>query len=514
MKLSELLDGSDITYVTYDDCPDLEITDIVCDSRRVRKGSLFVCLSGTNTDGHRFLAHAAECGAAAAVCEIGRESANVNLPKGFPKIFVGDTHAALSRLLDTLCGKPSRKMRFIGVTGTNGKTSVSYMIKAVYERAGHMCGLIGTECCKIVDREIKYRSDDENANMTTPDPPQLYPMLAQMAQEGVDTVIMEATSHALAQKKLAPIFFDTAIFTNLTPDHLDYHGNMENYFAAKCVLFRQSKRVIINVDDAFGKRIPDMLKKNTECVLCSASDVGCDFCATDITTGNGGVSYKVNYKKTTTDILCLIPASFTVMNSLEAFACGICDGIEKTVAASALAEMSGVCGRMERVKTPADDISVYIDYAHTPDALEKLLGAVADVKSPDSRIVIVFGCGGDRDRTKRAVMGQIAAKLADSVYVTSDNSRTEDRMRIINDIIEGIPKEDIKNGKVRIVPDRTQAITEAILGAYPGDNVILAGKGHETYEINKSGRHPFDERKTAKEAAEMRNRKSRGEFLQ
>ena len=516
MKLSELLKGSGIAYVTYTDCPDMEITDVFSDSRQKIGGKgLFVCLAGQRNDGHMYLRQAKERGAVAALCQTDSRLKAEDIPEGLFVIFTGDTHDALSRLLDTFCGSPTKKMKFIGVTGTNGKTSVAFMLKAIYEKASYRCGLIGTVCCKIADREISYRSNDENANMTTPDPAQLYPMLAQMADEGVEVVIMEATSHALSQKKLSPIFFDTAIFTNLTRDHLDFHKNMENYFSAKCRLFYQSRRAIINSDDEYSERIYSMF--GDRCVRCSALESKngktVEFLANDIEFVGNSVSYKALYQDRSTEIKCRIPASFSVMNSLEAFCCAVCDGVDGDVAASALSEMSGVTGRMELVDTVADDISVYIDYAHTPDALANLLDSVRLGRSHQAKkgkIILVFGCGGDRDRTKRAVMGQIAAQKADLVFVTADNSRTEDTMQIISDILGGIDL-DLQNQKIKIVPDRRQAIQEAVCYASANDTVILAGKGHEMYEINKSGRHPFDERKAARDAAERRNGKSRGD---
>ncbi len=494
----------------------MEITDVFSDSRQKTEGKgLFVCLVGQRSDGHRYLSQAKERGAVAALCQTDSRLKIEDIPEGLFVIFTGDTHDALSRLLDTFCGSPTKKMKFIGVTGTNGKTSVAFMLKAIYEKASYRCGLIGTVCCKIGDKRISYRSNDENANMTTPDPAQLYPMLAQMADEGVEVVIMEATSHALSQKKLSPIFFDTAIFTNLTRDHLDFHKNMENYFSAKCMLFYQSRRVIINSDDEYSDRIYSMFKDR--CVSCSSlgdgTDKTKDFSAEDIEFIGNHIRYKALYANRYNDIICRIPASFSVMNSLQAFCCAVCDRIDGDIAASALSEMSGVPGRMEAVETVADDISVYIDYAHTPDALSNLLDSVKLVradKDKKGKIILVFGCGGDRDRTKRAVMGQIAAQKADLVFITADNSRTEDTVQIIEDILCGIDT-DLQNKKIRAVPDRHQAIMEAVCMAETNDTVILAGKGHEMYEINKSGRHPFDERKAVRYAAERRNGKNRGD---
>lgn len=470
--------------------PHVMVTGIKTDSRTVVGGDLFICIRGKNADGHQYIDEAVARGAVAVVAEIPfRDEIRV------PVVFVADTRHAAAMLYDAWYGHPSKAMKLIAVTGTNGKTSVTHMLRAIFEGAMHRCGLIGTVRCYSAGRQLDIRAADPLANMTTPDPAELYHMLSVMKEDGVEYVFMEATSHALSLRKLDALSFEAAVFTNLTPEHLDFHGNMENYFSAKAKLFSMSKRAIINVDDGYGRRLADLLPS---AVTCSVQDGTASFLAEQTRDeGTDGTEYHLISKNLRATVHTPIPGQFTVMNTLEAAATAISLGISPSVILATLGSLNGIDGRMERVRLGAIcDFSVFIDYAHTPDALQNLLVSVQAVRREDQRIVLVFGCGGDRDRAKRPVMGRIAARLADCCVVTSDNSRSEDPHRIIREICAGMG-----DAPRTVIPDRAKAIDFAIRTAKRGDIILLAGKGHEAYEIDRGGRRPFDERKIAMEAA-------------
>lgn len=484
MELRELLCGAGI------DCPEYEgtidVKKVVSDSRKVREGYLYVCLRGLHYDGHSFIREALRAGASAIVAE---EGAQIECGSDAFVITVPGTRQSLACLLDAWYGFPSRKLKLIGVTGTNGKTSVTYILKAIFEAAMFRCGLIGTVSCLSSDRRLFSENRDKLANMTTPDPEQLYELLAEMAADGVEYVFIEATSHALALDKLAALRFEAGIFTNLTPEHLDFHGGMENYLAAKRKLFPACSLAVINRDSRYYNDIA--ASGSRRCVSCSASGEA-DYTATDISdSGADGFRYTLRSPGGVMRLRCQIPGRFSVMNSLEAAACALELGVKPASVAEALAAINGIDGRLERVKLEvAADFSVFIDYAHTPDALENLLVSVRGFKREEQRIVLIFGCGGDRDRSKRPLMGGIATLLADFVVITSDNSRSEDPGEIIGGILAGVGG----RGNYTVIPDRREAIEHTIANAEKDDIIILAGKGHERYEINRAGRHPFDER--------------------
>ena len=474
-----------------------EINAITIDSRAVVPGCMFVCIRGTKADGHAYVKQALEQGAAAVVIE--RE---VPIMKGSGAIFirVGDSRRALAHLCDAFYGHPAQGMRLIGVTGTNGKTSVSTMLKAIFDAAMIPCGLIGTVQCVCRNRVLPIRSANPNANMTTPDPSELYHMLALMKEDGVQVVIMETTSHALALHKLDPLTFDAAIFTNLTPEHLDFHGTMAHYFSAKASLFSRAKLAVINADDKAATQLMPYCKGRV--VRTSTGDKCAEYRATNIhIQGVQGVSYSLSSSAVNATVTSPIPGVFTVSNSLQAAACALEMGIGVRVVRDALAALSGVAGRMERVKFDHPvDFSLFIDYAHTPDALENLLRTARGFCGDGERIVLIFGCGGDRDKTKRPVMGAVASRFSDVVYVTSDNSRSENPDGIIRDILEGVDREK----DYFVIRDRTLAIRTAIFNAKAGDIILLSGKGHEKYEIDAAGKHPFDEKSIAIQAAHER----------
>ena len=500
MKLEVLCGAAKIA------CPETlagdEVEEICTDSRAAAENSLFVCIKGLHHDSHEMIPDAVSRGAKWVVVQRGCE---YRAPQGVPVLVAEDTRRACSLLYNAFYGFPSERLKFIGVTGTNGKTSVTHLLRAILETSLCKCGLIGTVGCESAGRRLESRMSNRLANMTTPDPPELYRMLSEMVADGVEYVLMEATSHALALGKLEPIHFEAAIFTNLTPDHLDFHGTMEAYAQAKTELFRKSRLSVVNVDSPYANEMIHAAAGRV--VTCSQRDSSADYTASDVQTiGQIGVSYALCSGYSRQSIQCGIPGAFTVMNSMEAAVCAKELGFGVAAIKDALASVGGVRGRMERLKLgPLADFSVIIDYAHTPDALEKLLLTAKQLCKAGERTVVVFGCGGDRDRSKRPLMGKIASRYADEVIVTSDNSRSEDPEAIIQEILAGIdPK-----ASVRVIPDRATAIETTILTARAGDMILLAGKGHEEYEITKEGRKPFYERDIVARALAERARRRR-----
>ena len=474
-----------------DDIADPPVFGIKTDSEKVEAGDLFLCIRGLTVDGHKYIKDAIARGAVAVAVdgqfEIGGDTT-------IPIIPVGDTRHAAAMLYDAWYGHPSQKLKIVAVTGTNGKTTVTHMLRAIFEAAMYKCGLIGTVSCYSAGRKLDIRSDNPLANMTTPDPEELYRMLAIMADDGVEYVFMEATSHALALRKLDAVLFEAAIFTNLTPEHLDFHGDMETYFSAKTKLFSMCKRAIINVDDAYG----DRLAQTAPCSVYTCGFRGnTDFRAEqEVDLGVDGSSFVLNSRNLRFSLRVTLPGRFNVLNALEAASCASLFGVSPSVIQAAIGSLCGVNGRMERVRIGAlSDFSVFIDYAHTPDALTNLLTVAAGLKKQGQRVVLVFGCGGDRDKTKRPVMGRIASELSDFCVITSDNSRSENPRDIINDIVK-----DMRKDCYTIVEDRAQAIEYVIQEARRGDIILLAGKGHEEYEIDRSGKHPFCEREIVRQA--------------
>ena len=487
MRLFELCEGMEIPK----GCENVEIGGVKTDSRKVQKGDLFICIKGLHADGHLYISDAVQKGAAAVVV-----SENAVGDVGIPAVRVSDTRHAAALIYHSWYGKPTEKLHVIAVTGTNGKTSVTFMLRAIFEAALYRTGLIGTVNYYSAGRKILCGTDDPLANMTTPDPGELYRMLAEMAADGVEYVFMEVTSHALAFGKPDAIHFDAAVFTNLTPEHLDFHGDMETYYETKKKLFSMCDRAIVNVDDGYGARLASELA--CPHVTCSAKGIGSDYMAVQICqNGVDGNQYRLLSKQKRFTVRTPMPGAFSVINTLQAAACACELGLSPSVIMTALGTMAGVDGRMERVRLGVlADYSVFIDYAHTPDALENLLLTAKGFAREGERVVLVFGCGGDRDKSKRSVMGEIAARLADFVIVTSDNSRSEQPMDIICEIQKGLADSDHV-----IIPSRRRAIEFAIREAHAGDIILLAGKGHEEYEIDRSGKHFFSEKQIAAQAA-------------
>lgn len=478
MLLKELLMGINVLETNAD--PNCEIASVCSDTRKIAKSCAFVCIRGLRFDAHEKAAEAVENGAAVVICQKA-------VDPSLPYVLVSDTREANALLHANLLGRPQDSFRaVIGLTGTNGKTSTSYMIKAILEEAGYKTGLVGT--MKYLVGEKEYPLDTSGAVLTTPDPELLFPLLAKMREEKVEILIMETSSHALKLNKLAGIRFTVGIFTNLTQDHLDFHEGMADYLASKQKLFAVSDLAIVNYDDPSFDRIV----KNIPCALATfsgAENDAADFVAKNVRfKGAEGVDYELMYSDDLFRIRLPIPGQFSVNNSLAAAACALKLGVAPQSIVAALARMDNVKGRIERVKIDAP-YSVFIDFAHTPDALENVIRTLRQFAA--GRIITLFGCGGDRDKTKRPIMGRVAASLSDFVVVTSDNSRSEEKGDIIRDILEGMTEAPCA---YKVIEDRSEAIRYAMDIAREGDVLLLAGKGHEEYEIDKNGKRYYSER--------------------
>lgn len=479
MRLHELLRSA--RYEFPENTADSEISGISANSGDVVAGDIFVAIKGLHTDGFAHIDEAIHRGACFVISE--REAL------GIPSLIVPNAREAHARLLDAFYDHPASGIKLIGVTGTNGKTSVSTMIFHLLRAAGYSVGLIGTVECRINDRILTVQNKNSLANMTTPDPATLYPLLSDMRRAGVIYVVMEVTSHALAFSKVAPLSFACGIFTNLTPDHLDLHGDMESYFAEKKKLFIQSESAVISTSTTYGEYLAQTLSIPLYAV--SKGETLFDI----VKNGDKGVSFSLLYHGKKLPFSLPVPGDFSVENGALAAAAGLSLGIPAQLVQRTLADFPGVPGRLERVREVPDNISVFLDYAHTPDALEKLLHSVRDFAAPDQRILLLFGCGGDRDRSKRPEMGRIGSRLADFLILTSDNCRSEDPEVILQDILRGVDKEK----PYIVIPDRREAIAFGVSHAKPGDIFILAGKGHETYEIRGKERLPFSERELVRD---------------
>ena len=475
MKLKDLMQGIPVNCSKA--ALDTDVTGIAYDSRHVNKGDVFVCIKGFQTDGHKYAADAAGKGACAIVaCD------TINM-SGVPILYTPDTRLALALMSKAYYKNPLANMKLVGVTGTNGKTTVTYLLKAILEAAGKKVGLIGTNQIMLGESVIP-------AERTTPESNELYKILRGMADGGAEYVVMEVSSHALDLQRVGGCEFEVAAFTNLTQDHLDFHGSMENYFMAKRKLFSMCKNAVINVDDAYGGRIAQDCTCNC---ITYAADHAASLKASNIEITAKGVTYGVEYEGQMYGAGVGIPGKFSVYNSLAALGCGLALGVDVELCLEALGKAQGVKGRAEVVPT-STEYTVMIDYAHTPDGLENIISTVNEYKT--GRVVTVFGCGGDRDRTKRPLMGAAAGRLSDFLVVTSDNPRTEDPEKIIDDIMPGVLASGCSYVRIE---NRKEAIAYALSHAEPNDVVILAGKGHETYQILKDGTIHFDEREVVRE---------------
>ena len=482
MQLTNLL--NEVNIIEKSGNLDIEITSIEYDSRKVKEGSVFVAIEGFSTDGHKYIESAIKNGAKAVVMQKKCECS-------VPYIVAQDTRKALSSMANAFYDYPTKKLNLIGVTGTNGKTTVTYLVKSVLEYAGHKVGLIGTNQNMIGDKVLE-------TERTTPESLELCQLFNDMVNEGCTYAIMEVSSHSLALDRVYGFEFLLGAFTNLTQDHLDFHKTMDEYAKAKSILFSMCKKGIVNADDAWVDKI---IENATSKIIKYSVKKKSTVHAQSIKYNSRGVTFDVDTPFGKEKIRLDIPGEFSVYNALCAI--GICQGIGIGISdiAKALLLAKGVKGRAEVVNIPTN-YTVMIDYAHTPDGLENIISTVKGFAK--GRVVTVFGCGGDRDNTKRPKMGKIAGDLSDFCVVTSDNPRSENPDKIIEDILEGM--KDVKAPYVTI-PSRYDAIKYAMENAKEGDVIILAGKGHETYQILNTGTIEFDERKIVKEILSQINQK-------
>ncbi len=492
MNLSKLLEGVTVVkmfqtlygqmVVTHD----IEVRGIQYDSRRIEKGDVFVALRGSAQDGHKFVTAAVERGAKVAVLEDdGAMPDSYFMHAGVAKIIVPDTRIALARMSASFYDNPSARLTLVGVTGTNGKTTTAYLIRSILESGGSKTGLVGTIEYVIGNRAVP-------ATHTTPESLELNELLARMADEGCTAAVMEVSSHALDQRRVYGLEYRAAVFTNLTQDHLDYHGTMEAYFGAKKKLFESlSPRswAIVNIDDEWGEKMVAAAAGRT---LTYGLVPGADVQAKGISLSMKGTAFTLFHAGEESAVESPLVGRFNVSNILAAFSAGISLGIPKAAIQKAVRSMKPVPGRFEAVASNAGWTAV-IDYAHTPDALEKALSAVRDVVvsgGTSGRVITVFGCGGNRDRTKRPKMARVATRLGDITVVTSDNPRLEDPERIIDEVMTGVEPGAV----VHRQSDREQAIVMALGLARPGDAVLIAGKGHETYQVIGEKKIHFSDR--------------------
>lgn len=500
-QIKEILKGINIKKIYNEHLLNEKISGIKYNSKKVKEADAFVCLAGQHTDGNLFIKEAIENGAKLIVT-----NKDFRPQQNIAVIITDDTTEALAKISANFYENPSEKMLLIGVTGTNGKTTITYLLESIFKTAGYKTGVIGT---------INYRFEDKvfPALNTTPFASDLQEILYKMLEAKVEVVIMEVSSHSLAQNRVKGCEFDIAIFTNLSQDHLDYHCNMEEYFKAKSILFKEFnpnkkeiflnsnlgiKTCIINYDDQWGKKLIELCA--TKNILLYSKNLrnkngNSKFIATNIKYESHYTEFEILYNSDKkTKIFSNLIGEFNVYNILASFAAAYSQNLDVEIIKEGIKKLTGIPGRLEKLVVPAN-FNVIIDYAHTPDALKNVISTLK--KLPHKRIIVVFGCGGERDRSKRPIMGAIATEIADYVIVTSDNPRTEDPNKIILDIEVGIKK--IGKTNYEVIPERKQAIFKALSIAQPNDIVLLAGKGHEDYQIIGTEKIHFDEREVVTE---------------
>jgi UDP-N-acetylmuramoyl-L-alanyl-D-glutamate--2,6-diaminopimelate ligase len=514
MRLKDLIES-----IEYRECAleDVEVTGIACDSRLVRSGDLFVARKGEHADGGDFAKEALEKGASSVLAEA--EVAGLTVPQ----VIVPDVSAALAKVAERFYGEPSKGLKMVGITGTNGKTTAAYLVESIFKEAGFNAGVIST---------INYRYDGKTlpAPLTTPGALDLQKMLREMADAGVTHCVMEVSSHALAQKRVEGCRFGVKVFTNLTQEHLDYHHTMEEYFDAKARLFTDpaldngSGASIINIDNEWGEALECRLKDPLKYSVVGDRKIS-EIFPESFSLSWGGIEAQISTPGGQVVVSSPLVGEYNLYNIMAAVGVGSSLGIDAALISNGINALKSVPGRLERVMDPRvmdpevvdpevvdpevctgcgpDGIKAFVDYAHTPDALEGAVGALKRITK--GRIITVFGCGGNRDRTKRPLMGEVSARLSDITIVTSDNPRDEDPLDIINEIESGIkgvkrygPEEDIEDKGYTVIPERKGAIAMAVSIAQSGDTVLVAGKGHEDYQIVKDKRLPFDDRTVLK----------------
>ena len=479
MKLKEMLVGLEGLKVKGD--LDIEINGIADNSQKVEKGYLFVAIKGFKVDGHKYIENAIEQGAIAVMIEEGCNLKELKIPSGITIVMAKNTREGLAICSGNFYGNPSKKLKVIGVTGTKGKTTTTYMIKKILEKAGKKVGLIGTIATYINGKKLK------DSDRTTPESLELQQLFNQMIEAGTEYVVMEVSSQSLKLHRVDGVEFDVVLFTNFSEDHIspNEHPDMEDYFKSKAKLFEMCKNGIINTDDLKGNQLLKLFPDNN--ITTYGIDNGANVLAKDITITNSYVDFKVKLTDRNERVKTGIPGRFSVYNSLAAICVAKRMGIDSETIKEALLEVR-VPGRSELVENKLE-IPIMIDYAHSPESLQNILQAVKSYTR--GRVISVFGCGGDRDTSKRAIMGEISGRIADYTFITSDNPRTEDPEKIVEQIEEGMKK---TKGKYSVVVDRTEAIKQAIKMANKRDIIVLAGKGHEPYQEINGVKYPFDER--------------------
>ncbi|MGE5633004.1 MAG: UDP-N-acetylmuramoyl-L-alanyl-D-glutamate--2,6-diaminopimelate ligase [Caulobacteraceae bacterium] len=479
MKLTELLKGVEV--LSHEGNLNVEISGVIYDSRKARKGNLFICISGYAQDGHKYIHDAVERGAAAVLVEKDVEIEGITVVK------VKSTREAMPVLAYNFYENPTDSLRLIGITGTNGKTTTTYLIKSIMEANKRQTGLLGTISTQIGDKVVA-------SARTTPESLDLQSLFREMVDIGIDYAVMEVSSHSLELGRVDGCRFSIGVFTNLTQDHLDFHKTIDNYRNAKKKLFYMtSKANIINMDDEHGRLIAgEICKLNTRLVTYGI-DNKADITAKNINITSQGVSFKLVTPEYETELNIRIPGKFSVYNALAAASTAYVEGVDKNIIKEGLDMVANVPGRSEIVKT-GTPYTVIIDYAHTPDGLQNILASIKQYAK--GRVITLFGCGGDRDKEKRPMMGRIAGEMSDYCIITSDNPRSEEPIDIIRQVEAGIKATDCD---YICIENRRDSIKFALTMAKPGDIVLLAGKGHETYQVLKDRTIPFDEREIVQE---------------
>ncbi len=479
MKLNELL--KTIRPLAIEGNAGVEITGVDIDSRRVEPGHLFVAIKGTQTDGHAFMDKAASLGAAAILCETMPD----NMAEGVTYVKVASTEDAVGSVATIFYGEPSKKLKLVGVTGTNGKTTIATLLYDMFRKLGHRCGLLSTVCNYIEGEAVP-------ASHTTPDPIELNRLLAKMAEAGCEYVFMECSSHAIAQKRIGGLKYAGGIFTNLTRDHLDYHKTFENYRDAKKAFFDSLPKdafAITNADDKNGM----VMTQNTKATVKTYSTrTMADFKAKIIECHFEGMYLEIDCREVGVQFI----GKFNVSNLLAVYVTAVMLGKQPEDILVALSTLKSVSGRLEPLRSP-DGYTAIVDYAHTPDALENVLNAIHEVLDGKGRVFTVCGAGGNRDKGKRPLMALEAVKQSDRVIITSDNPRFEEPQDIINDMLAGLNPQQMK--KVMTNVDRREAIRTACMMAEKGDVILIAGKGHEDYQEIKGVKHHFDDKEVVRE---------------
>ena len=479
MKLKELL--KDIPVIAIVGSEDVEITDVNIDSRRIKDGHLFIAMKGTQVDGHKFVPKAIELGAKALMCEdMPEEKA-----EGVTYVQVESTEDVVGKVATTFHGNPSTKLKLVGVTGTNGKTTIATLLYNMFTKMGHKCGLLATVCNYIIDEAIP-------ADHTTPDPIELNRLLDRMVQAGCEYAFMECSSHAIAQKRIGGLTFAGGIFTNLTRDHLDYHKTFENYRNAKKAFFDSLPKTAFAITNADDKNGMVMVQNTKATVKTYSIRTVADFKARIIECHFEGMYLEMDGHEVGVQFI----GKFNVSNLLAVYAAAVMLGKSPEDVLVVMSTLHSVSGRLEPIHSP-EGYTAVVDYAHTPDALENVLNAIHEVLDGKGHVITVCGAGGNRDKGKRPLMAQEAVKQSDKVIITSDNPRFEEPQDIINDMLAGLNAQQMK--KVISIVDRREAIRTACMMAQKGDVILIAGKGHENYQEIKGVKHHFDDHEVVKE---------------